>query len=91
MSCVIPSFKTEVIEIKITGFYCSIVSFPFKVDKILKAIPKERHTYLFSATMTKKVAKLQRASLQNPVKVEVSTKLVPFIIFAKIDDYHPLR
>lgn len=48
----------------------------FKVDKILKTIPKERHTYLFSATMTKKVAKLQRASLQNPVKVEVSTKLV---------------
>ena len=26
--------------------------------------------------MTKKVAKLQRASLQNPVKVEVSTKSV---------------
>ncbi len=29
---------------------------------------------LFSATMTKKVAKLQRASLNNPVKVEVSSK-----------------
>jgi ATP-dependent RNA helicase DDX47/RRP3 len=29
---------------------------------------------LFSATMTKKVAKLQRASLQDPVKVEVSSK-----------------
>ena len=27
---------------------------------------------LFSATMTKKVAKLQRASLKDPVKVEVS-------------------
>ncbi|XP_064613929.1 probable ATP-dependent RNA helicase DDX47 isoform X1 [Liolophura sinensis] len=44
------------------------------VDKILKVIPRERKTYLYSATMTKKVAKLQRASLQNPVKVEVSTK-----------------
>merc|ERR1712241_1029465 len=29
---------------------------------------------LFSATMTKKVAKLQRASLSDPVKVEVSSK-----------------
>ena len=44
------------------------------IDKILKVMPKERTTYLFSATMTTKVAKLQRASLTNPVKVEVSTK-----------------
>lgn len=46
------------------------------IDKILKVIPKERITYLFSATMTTKVAKLQRASLSNPVRVEVSTKYV---------------
>lgn len=45
-----------------------------KIDQILKVIPKERNTYLFSATMTTKVQKLQRASLNNPVKVEVSTK-----------------
>jgi len=44
------------------------------IDKILKVMPKERTTYLFSATMTTKVAKLQRASLMNPIKVEVSTK-----------------
>ena len=44
------------------------------IDKILKVMPKERTTYLFSATMTTKVAKLQRASLSNPVRVEVSTK-----------------
>ncbi|TRM61874.1 P-loop containing nucleoside triphosphate hydrolase protein [Schizophyllum amplum] len=44
------------------------------IDKILKVIPKERTTYLFSATMTTKVAKLQRASLSNPVRVEVNTK-----------------
>ena len=30
---------------------------------------QERRTQLFSATMTSKVAKLQRACLQNPVKV----------------------
>ncbi|CAJ0758240.1 15709_t:CDS:10 [Entrophospora sp. SA101] len=44
------------------------------IDKLLKVIPKERNTYLFSATMTTKVAKLQRASLNNPVKIEVSSK-----------------
>jgi ATP-dependent RNA helicase DDX47/RRP3 len=44
------------------------------IDKILKVIPRERTTYLYSATMTTKVDKLQRASLVNPVRVEVSTK-----------------
>ncbi|OWT37303.1 ATP-dependent rRNA helicase RRP3 [Cryptococcus neoformans Bt1] len=44
------------------------------IDKVLKVIPKERNTYLFSATMTTKVAKLQRASLNKPVRVEVSSK-----------------
>ena len=36
--------------------------------------PQERRTQLFSATMTSKVAKLQRACLQSPVKVEVASK-----------------
>ena len=40
----------------------------------LQHIPRERTTYLFSATMTSKVAKLQRASLNNPVRVEAATK-----------------
>ncbi|KIP08152.1 hypothetical protein PHLGIDRAFT_127191 [Phlebiopsis gigantea 11061_1 CR5-6] len=44
------------------------------LDKILKVIPQERTTYLFSATMTTKIGKLQRASLSNPVRVEVSEK-----------------
>lgn len=45
-----------------------------EIDKLLRLLPKERHTYLFSATMTSKVAKLQRASLTDPVKVEVNNK-----------------
>ena len=48
------------------------------IDKILKVIPRERNTYLFSATMTTKVAKLQRASLNKPVRVEVSSKSAIF-------------
>lgn len=50
------------------------MDFGADIDQILKVIPKERTTYLFSATMTTKVAKLQRASLTNPVRVEVSSK-----------------
>ena len=50
------------------------MDFETEVDKILKCIPKERRTFLFSATMTKKVQKLERASLKDPVRIEVSSK-----------------
>ncbi|XP_055876453.1 probable ATP-dependent RNA helicase DDX47 [Biomphalaria glabrata] len=50
------------------------MDFEQEVDKILKVIPRERKTFLFSATMTKKVQKLQRACLSNPSKVEVNNK-----------------
>ncbi|XP_055328636.1 probable ATP-dependent RNA helicase DDX47 isoform X2 [Paramacrobiotus metropolitanus] len=50
------------------------MDFETEVNKILENVPRERRTFLFSATMTSKVAKLQRASLQDPVKVEVSSK-----------------
>jgi ATP-dependent RNA helicase DDX47/RRP3 len=44
------------------------------IDRILKVIPKQRRTFLFSATMTSKVEKLQRASLSSPARVAVSSK-----------------
>jgi len=50
------------------------MDFDEALDKILQTMPRERNTFLFSATMTSKVSKLQRASLRKPVKVEVSTK-----------------
>ena len=53
---------------------CLSMDFEEAIDKILSCFPKERVTYLFSATMTQKVVKLQRASLQDPVKIQVSTK-----------------
>ncbi|TPX12490.1 uncharacterized protein E0L32_006902 [Thyridium curvatum] len=43
------------------------------LDKMLKFIPRERRTYLFSATMSSKVESLQRASLRDPVRVSVSS------------------
>ncbi|KAJ7982042.1 DEAD-box ATP-dependent RNA helicase [Quillaja saponaria] len=48
--------------------------FEKSLDEILNVIPRERRTYLFSATMTKKVRKLQRACLRNPVKIEAASK-----------------
>ena len=42
------------------------------LDKLLRVIPRERRTYLFSATMTSKVESLQRASLSNPLRVSIS-------------------
>jgi len=61
--------------------------FEVEVNKILRCIPTDRRSMLFSATMTKKVAKLQRASLKDPVKVEVSgsyqtvDKLMQYYLF----------
>ncbi|TDZ39266.1 ATP-dependent rRNA helicase RRP3 [Colletotrichum spinosum] len=43
------------------------------IDKILKFIPRERRTFLFSATMSSKIESLQRASLRDPVRVSVSS------------------
>ena len=50
------------------------MDFEEEINKIVEGLPRDRRTYLFSATMTQKVAKLQRASLKDPVKVQVSSK-----------------
>jgi len=50
------------------------LDFEQELNEILQVIPEDRRTLLFSATMTSKVQKLQRACLSDPVKVEVSTK-----------------
>lgn len=50
------------------------MDFEEEINQILAVIPRERRTFLFSATMTMKVAKLQKAALIDPVKVEVSNK-----------------
>lgn len=53
------------------------MDFEEELNKILDCIPDyttgKRRTMLFSATMTSKVQKLQRASLHDPVKCEVQT------------------
>lgn len=43
------------------------------IDKLLKFIPRERRTFLFSATLSSRVESLQRASLRDPVRVSISS------------------
>jgi ATP-dependent RNA helicase DDX47/RRP3 len=53
------------------------MDFEQELNEILRVVPDStdgRRTMLFSATMTSKVQKLQRASLSDPVRIEVSTK-----------------
>uniref|UniRef100_A0AAV1UP16 Uncharacterized protein n=1 Tax=Peronospora matthiolae TaxID=2874970 RepID=A0AAV1UP16_9STRA len=50
------------------------MDFEEEINQIVQLMPAERTTYLFSATMTSKVRKLQRASLRDPIKVEVTHK-----------------
>lgn len=50
--------------------------FEKEIKKIIAVIPKKRRTLLFSATQTYRVEKLRRATLVNPIKVEVSKKYV---------------
>eukprot|EP00158_Paraphelidium_tribonemae_P009473 Partr_v1_DN28876_c1_g1_i2_m34367 putative DEAD (Asp-Glu-Ala-Asp) box polypeptide len=67
------------------------MDFEKELETILSVIPNDRHTMLFSATMTEKVAKLQRASLKNPAKIQVSTKystvdtLLQFYLFIPLN------
>ncbi|CAI2363616.1 unnamed protein product [Moneuplotes crassus] len=50
------------------------IGFEEEMNKILKLLPKERQTVLFSATQTKKVEDLCRVSLKDPYMVEINNK-----------------
>ncbi|KAI3385664.1 hypothetical protein SNEBB_004714 [Seison nebaliae] len=51
------------------------MEFEEDIDKILRHVNKDRTTYLYSATMTKKVEKLQRVSVKSTaVRIESNTK-----------------
>jgi ATP-dependent RNA helicase DDX18/HAS1 len=48
------------------------IGFEEEMNQIIKILPKNRVTLLFSATMTKKVEDLCRLSLKNPVLIEAN-------------------
>lgn len=43
------------------------------LDKILRALPFDRHTALFSATMNTKLDNLTRAALRSPTRINISS------------------
>ena len=55
------------------------MGFEQEMNEILRLLPSERQTMLFSATMTKKVSDLVRLSLQNPVLIEVGKDELPTV------------
>ena len=50
------------------------VGFEASINTILRYLPKQRRTGLFSATQTDEVEKLIRAGLRNPVRINVKEK-----------------
>ena len=69
-------FSLRTLEYLVLDEADRILNLDFEVDlnEILKVIPRKRRTFLFSATMTGKVKKLQRAALSDPVKCAVNSK-----------------
>jgi ATP-dependent RNA helicase RhlE len=48
------------------------MGFTKQIDEILKEVPKNRQTFLFSATMPPAIKKIAQGYMQNPVTVEVA-------------------
>ncbi|HEY5534200.1 MAG TPA: DEAD/DEAH box helicase [Ignavibacteria bacterium] len=53
------------------------MGFIIDIEKILKRIPQKRQTMLFSATVTKEIAKLSHKYLDNPIKVTLESEVKP--------------
>ncbi|MFW5895083.1 MAG: DEAD/DEAH box helicase [Bacillota bacterium] len=47
------------------------------VDTIIRALPKDRQTMMFSATIPKEIAALSKRILTNPVRIEVTPQNTP--------------
>lgn len=48
------------------------MGFAKPIERIVAALPKDRHTVLFSATMPKSIAALAESLLRDPAKVEIA-------------------
>lgn len=55
------------------------IGFEQDMNEILKILPKERQTVLFSATQTKKVDDLARLSLKSPIFIGILLLLLSFL------------
>ncbi|MDO8598655.1 MAG: DEAD/DEAH box helicase, partial [bacterium] len=50
------------------------MGFKPQIDRILTAVPKQRQTMLFSATIPEEIAAMSRAELNNPVRIEIARR-----------------
>nr|PVC51225.1 ATP-dependent RNA helicase [Theileria orientalis] len=69
-------FSLETIKFLVLDEADRILSIDFddSLNKIIQSLPKERITYLYSATMTSKLSKLQKVTLIKPVQININTK-----------------
>lgn len=67
------------------------MEFKKSIGTILHMVPKERRTFLFSATPSKDVEQLQRASLQDPVRISVSDKITTVETLLEYYVFVPLK
>jgi ATP-dependent RNA helicase DDX55/SPB4 len=51
------------------------MGFKDSLESILRVLPKQRRTGLFSATQTDEIDKLIRAGLRNPCNIQVKQKV----------------
>lgn len=71
-----PIVKTSSLEIVILDEADKLLDFSFEMDvvNILKKLPKQRRTGLFSATVSSAGDAIFKTGMNNPVKVQVKTK-----------------
>lgn len=70
-----PLFGVRSLELLVLDEADKLLEYGFKakLDALLKRMPKQRRTGLFSATQTKELADLARAGMRNPLSVVLRT------------------
>uniref|UniRef100_A0A3B0N942 ATP-dependent RNA helicase, putative n=1 Tax=Theileria annulata TaxID=5874 RepID=A0A3B0N942_THEAN len=69
-------FSLETIKYLVLDEADKLLSADFddSLNKIIISLPKDKVTYLYSATMTSKITKLQKVTLMKPIQINVNTK-----------------
>ncbi|EAN33012.2 putative ATP-dependent RNA helicase DDX47 [Theileria parva strain Muguga] len=69
-------FSLETIKYLVLDEADKLLSTDFddSLNKIITSLPKDKVTYLYSATMTSKITKLQKVTLMKPIQINVNTK-----------------
>lgn len=67
------------------------MDFKEPISRILEIIPSQRNTFLFSATPSKDIDSLQRASLRNPVRISISNKITTVDTLLEYYVFTPLK